>query len=244
MKLFIPLFKREFFSYFRSPVAYVFIVVFLLASVGSSFFLGRFFDSNQADLSSFFSFLPWLYLVFVPAVGMRLWAEERRSGTLELLFTMPVTLKEAVLAKFFAGWAFLGVALLLTFPMIFTVNYLGHPDNGVIFAGYIGTWFLAGGYLAISCLSSAMTRNQVIAFIMAVVVCFVLVLTGWGVFTDMLANFCTAAVIDFIAGTGFISHYQQITKGIIDSRDIFYFASIIGVALAANAVVLEARRGN
>jgi ABC-2 type transport system permease protein len=244
MQLFVPLFKREFLGYFRSPVAYVFIVIFLLASVGCTFFIGGFYDGNQAGLDAFFAYLPWLFLVFVPAVGMRLWAEERRSGTIELLFTLPVTMTEAVLAKFAAGWAFLGVALLLTFPLALTVNYLGHPDNGVILAGYLGTYLMAGAYLAVACLTSALTKNQVISFILGVVICFVLVLLGWGVFTDLLAAFLPASAIDLIASVGFMTHFQGISRGLIDTRDLIYFASAILVCLSLNTLVLNLKKAS
>lgn len=242
MQLFFPLFKREFLGYFRSPVAYVFIIIFLLASVGFMFFLAGFYESNQANLTTFFTYHPWLYLILVPAVGMRLWAEERRSGTVELLFTLPISHTEAVVAKFFAGWAFLAVALALTFPVVLTVNYLGNPDNGVIFASYLGSLLMSGSYLAITCLTSALTKNQVISFILSVIICFVLVLLGWGVFTDVLANVFSAEVIDVIASFGFMSHYAAITKGLVDTRDIIYFASVIIVALSMNTMVIAARK--
>jgi ABC-2 type transport system permease protein len=242
MTLLWPLFKREFLAYFRSPVAYVFIVIFLLASVGTTFFIGGFYDSNQASLASFFAYHPWLFLVLVPAVGMRLWAEERRSGTIELLFTLPVTLQEAVLAKFLAGWAFLCIAIFLTFPMAFTVNFLGEPDNGVIVSGYLGSMFMAGSYLAVTCLTSALTKNQVISFILSVIVCFVMVLVGWGVFTDVLSSLLPVQVLDFIASIGFMTHFQGISRGLIDSRNVIYFVSVIVVALTLNGLVLEAKK--
>ena len=242
MKQFGPLFKREFLGYFRSPVAYVFIIIFLLSSVGCTFFLGNLYESNQASLASFFNYLPWLYLVLVPAVGMRLWSEERRSGTIELLLTMPVSLFEAVLAKFMAGWAFIGIALLLTMPLMLTVNYLGDPDNGVILAGYLGSFLMAGSYLSISCFTSAFTKNQVISFILSVVVCFVLVLLGWGVFSNALSGVFPAVVVDQIANLGFVTHFQSISRGLIDTRDLVYFASVIAVALTINMTILEAKK--
>lgn len=244
MTLFYPVFKREFFSYFRSPVAYVFIVIFLLASVGCTFFLGQLYDSNQASLEPFFAYLPWLYLVLVPAVGMRLWAEERRSGTIELLFTLPTDLFELVLAKFFAGWCFLGIALILTLPLVLTVNYLGEPDNGVIFAGYLGSLLMAGSYLAVSCFTSALTKNQVVGFILSVVICFVMVLVGWGVFSELLGKFLPATLIDIIANLGFVSHHQNISRGILDTRDLIYFASVMLIALALNAIVLKSKKAS
>jgi ABC-2 type transport system permease protein len=244
MKHFGPLFKREFLAYFRSPVAYVFIVIFLLASVGCTFFIGGLYEGKQAALDPFFNFLPWLYLIFVPAVGMRLWAEERRSGTIELLFTLPVTMTEAVLAKFAAGWAFLVVALALTFPLWLTVNYLGSPDNGVILAGYLGSALMAGAYLAVACFTSALTKNQVISFILGVIICFLLVLVGWGVFTDVLATFLPAAAIDTIAALGFMTHYTGVSRGLIDTRDLIYFASAILVGLALNTLTLTAKKAS
>ena len=244
MESFGPLFKREFLAYFRSPVAYVFIVIFLLAAVGSTFFIGNLYESDQASLDPMFSFLPWLFLIFVPAVGMRLWAEERRSGTIEILFTLPVTMAEAVLAKFAAGWAFLAVAIALTFPLWITVNYLGSPDNGVIFAGYIGSFLMAGSYLAVACFTSALSKNQVISFVLGVVICFVLVLLGWGVFTEFMSGFMPAWLIDTISHIGFISHFQSISRGLLDTRDLVYFASTIIVGLALNTVTLNLRKAN
>jgi len=244
MKQFMPLFKREFFGYFRSPVAYVFIVIFLLASMGFMFFIGSFYQSNQASLQSFFNYLPWIYLVLVPAVGMRLWAEERKSGTIELLFTLPVTMFEAVLAKFVAGWAFLGISLLLTFSVVLTVNYLGAPDNGVILAGYLGSFLMAGSFLGITCWTSAMTKNQVVSFILSVVICFIGVLLGWGVFTNLMANIFPAWLIDLISSFGFMTHYTAISRGLIDSRDIIYFISVIVVSLSLNKITLDAKKAS
>ena len=242
MEHFTPLFKREFYGYFRSPVAYVFIVIFLFCSVGTTFFLGNLYDSNQASLEPFFTFLPWLYLVLIPAVGMRLWAEERRSGTIELLFTLPVTMAEAVMAKFAAGWLFLVIALALTFPLVLTVNYLGSPDNGVIFASYIGGVLMAGAFLAISCFTSSLTKNQVVGFILGVVICFVLVLVGWGVFTDILGAVLPVWTVDAISKFGFMPHAIPIFRGVLDSRDLLYFVSVIFVALALNTMVLVQRK--
>lgn len=239
---FKPLFKREFFGYFRSPVAYVFIIIFLLASVGCTFFIGNLYDSNQASLVSFFSFLPWLYLVLVPAVGMRLWAEERHSGTIELLFTLPVTMFEAVLAKFTAGWAFLGISLLLTFPLVITIGYLGSPDYGVIVSSYLGSFLMAGAYLGITCVTSALTKNQVISFILGVVISFVMVLLGWGLFTDILATVLPIRVVDFIANLGVVPHFNPITQGVIDSRDVLYFLLVIFTTLVLNTIVLNAKK--
>jgi ABC-2 type transport system permease protein len=244
MEQFAPLFKREFLGYFRSPVGYVFIVIFLLASVGCTFFLGGLYESNQASLDPFFNYLPWLFLVLVPAVGMRLWAEERKSGTIELLFTLPVTMTETVVAKFAAGWAFLAIALALSFPLILTVNYLGDPDNGVIMAGYLGSWLMAGAYLAVACFTSAMTKNQVISFILSVVICFVMVLLGWGVFSNAMSEFLPQGVVDLIADLGFIPHFTGVSRGLIDSRDLIYFASVIAFSLALNTFILNSKKAS
>ena len=239
MAIFKSLFKRELLGYFRSPVAYVFIIIFILASVGCTFFIGGLYESNQASLNPFFNFLPWLFLVLVPAVGMRLWAEERRSGTIELLFTLPVTTTTAVLAKFMAGWAFLIIALAATFPLIITVNYLGSPDNGVIFGGYVASALLAGAYLSIASLTSSLTKNQVISFILSVVVTFVLVLVGWGLFTDVLSSFLPLPVVDTIASLGFMTHFMPIVRGVIDLRDVMYFLLVMGSCMTLNIITLE-----
>src|SRR5256885_3873332 len=183
------IFKREFAAYFATPLAYVFIVIFLFTMGAFTFYIGRFYESNIASLDIFFAYQPWLYLFFLPAIAMRLWAEERRTGTMELLLTLPVPLWATVVGKFLAAWAFTGVALALTFPVWITVNYLGHPDNGVIFAGYLGSFLMAGAYLAVSCMTSAMTRNQVISFILSLVICLVLILAGWPPVTRFLDTF-------------------------------------------------------
>ena len=234
------LFKREFAGYFRSPVAYVFLVVFLLAASGLGFFIGRFFDGHSATLEPFFAFHPWLFLFPVPAVGMRLWAEERRAGTFELLFTLPVTPVQAVLAKFLAGWAFLVLALALTFPLVLTVGFLGRPDWGVIAGSYAGSVLLAGAYLAISGLMSALTRSQVIAFVLGVVVCFILVLAGYSVFSELLASWGLPVwLVDALANFGFIPHFESILRGLIDLRSVVYFASITLFSLFLTVAALE-----
>jgi len=234
-----PVFKREFLGYFRSPVAYVFLIVFLVASVGLAFFIGGFFRGNQASLESFFFFHPWLYLFLIPAAAMRLWAEEKRGGTVELLFTLPLTTLEAVLAKFFAAWLFLVLGLLLTLPMAFTVAWLGDPDVGVIVSGYLGSALLAGACLAVCTLISALTKNQVIAFVLGVIALLVLVFLGWSVFNQFLGGFLPVATVDFIANLGLIPHFEAITKGIIDARDLAYFGSVIALSLALNVAALE-----
>jgi ABC-2 type transport system permease protein len=233
--------KRELGSYFTSPVAYVFLVIFLLLTGFFTFTAGQFFERGEASLSAFFGWHPWLYLVLVPAVGMRLWAEERRAGTLELLMTMPITPWEAILGKFLASWIFLGIALALTFPVVVTVNVLGSPDNGMIFAGYLGSFFLAGAYLAVTCMTSAMTRNQVVAFILSVVACLFLILAGFNPVTDLLVRWASPAFVDTVAAFSVVTHFDGFQKGVIDSRDLLYFLSVIGFSLFATGVVLRNR---
>ena len=239
MKTMLPIIKRELFSYFSSPVAYVFIVIFLISTTGTTWYLGNFFLSNEASLEIFFFFHPWLYLILIPAVGMRLWAEDRRQGTIEILLTLPVSLPAAVLAKFFAAWLFLLVALLLTFPMVITTYYLGEPDGGVMVTGYLGSFLMAGAYLAISCFTSSFTKNQVISFITSFIICLVLVLLGWGVLTRTLADFFPVWVSDLIAQFSFSTHFNAIRRGLIDLRDVVYFLSVIAFMLLGNILVLE-----
>jgi len=236
--------KRELLAYFRSPVAYVFIIIFLIANAGCTFLLGNFYDSQQANLELFFLFHPWLYLFLIPAVGMRLWSEECRSGTVELLLTLPVRLTTAVLAKFLAAWAFIALALALTFPMILTVHYLGQPDNGPIIAGYLGSLLMAGAYLAVASCTSALTKNQVISFILSVIVCLVLVLLGWGVMSEVLNTILPVWLTDLIAQFSFTTHFEALRRGVIDLRDLVYFLSVIGFMLLVNVVVLESRKAS
>ena len=233
--------KRELSSYFTSPVAYVFLVIFLLLAGFFTFTAGAFFERGEASLGAFFSWHPWLYLVLVPAVGMRLWAEERRSGTIELLLTMPIAPWQAILGKFLASWLFLAVALVLTFPVVITVNVLGSPDNGMIVAGYIGSFLLAGAYLALSCLTSALTRNQVVAFILSVVACLFLILAGFTPVTDLLSRWASANFVDAVAAFSVITHFDGFQKGVIDSRDLVFFLSVTGFSLFATSVVLRNR---
>lgn len=240
----LTVFKRELRSYFATPVAYVFIVIFLLLSGSFTFYLGGFYQRGQADLEPFFSFHPWLYLFLVPAVAMRLWAEERKTGTIELLLTLPITMWQAVLGKFLAAWAFVGVALALTFPIWITVNYLGDPDNGVIVTSYIGSFLMAGAFLAIGACISATTRNQVIAFILTVVVCFLLLLAGYPLVLDFFRSFAPQAVVDAISGLSFLTHFDAISKGVIDLRDLIYFGLTIGFWLYANAIVIDLRKAD
>lgn len=234
--------KRELTAYFDSPVAYVFIVIYLLLAGFFTFTFGAFFDRGEASLASFFMWMPWLFLFLVPAVGMRLWAEERRSGTMELLLTFPITTWQAILGKFLASWAFLGIALALTFPVWITVNVLGDPDNGVIVAGYFGALLLAGAYLAISSATSAMTRNQVVSFILSVVICLLLVLVGFPPVTDLVARWAPPWFVEAVAGFSVLTHFDGFQKGVVDSRDLVFFASLIGFALFVTGVVLRGQR--
>jgi len=234
--------RRELGSYFATPLAYVFILIYLIVINALTFYLGGFFERGQADLDPFFTFHPWLYLFLIPALSMRLWAEERKSGSIELLMTQPITLWEAVLGKFFAAWIFAGVALVLTFPIWITVNYLGDPDNGAIFAAYIGSLLLAGGFLAIGSCASALTRNQVIAFILGVVTCFVFLLAGYPLVLDGVKGIFPQAIVDMVASLSFLTHFQSIAKGVIDIRDLLYFGMLIAFFLIATAVTLDVRK--
>jgi ABC-2 type transport system permease protein len=236
-------FKREFTAYFTTPVAYVFLIVFLALAGALTFYIGSFFDRNQADLEAFFTFHPWLYLFLIPAISMRLWAEERKSGTVEFLLTMPVTLWDAVLGKFLAAWFFAGVALVLTFPIWLTVNYLGEPDNGAILAGYIGSFLMAGAYLAIGSCVSASTKNQVIAFVLAAAICFLFTLGGTNLVLGFAASVLPQSLVDLVATFSFLNHFDQIKKGVIDLRDLIFFLSFLGVFLYATTLVLELKKG-
>ncbi len=236
--------RRELASYFATPVAYVFIVIFLLMSSTFTFYLGGFYEREIADLEPFFRFHPWLYLFLVPAIGMRLWAEERKYGTIELLLTLPITPSEAVLGKFLAAWLFIGLALILTFPIWLTVNVLGDPDNGVILAAYIGSWLMAGGFLAISACLSAATRNQVVAFILSVVVCFLFLLSGLPMVLDLFRSWLPQPLVDAVANLSFLMHFSSISRGVIDLRDVLYFALVIGFWLMANRIVLELKKAD
>lgn len=234
--------KRELAAYFESPVAYVFLVIFLLLAGFFTFTFGGFFERGEASLAAFFNWLPWLFLFLVPAAGMRLWSEERRLGTIELLLTMPVAAWQAIVGKFLASWLFLIVALALTFPMIVTVNWLGDPDNGVIVSGYVGAALLAGAYLAISCMTSALTRNQVIAFILAVVLCLLLILVGFTPLTDLLARWASPWVVESVTKFSVLTYYDGFQKGVLDSRGVLYFLSIIAYTLFVTGVVIRNNR--
>jgi ABC-2 type transport system permease protein len=236
------IFKREFTAYFATPLAYVFIVIFLFAMGAFTFYIGRFYDNGVADLGVFFSYHPWLYLFLVPAIAMRLWAEESRTGTIELLLTLPVPLWATVVGKFLAAWTFVAVALILTFPIWITVNYLGSPDNGVIVAGYIGSLLMAGGFLAIGSCISATTNNQVIAFVVTVVVCFLFTISGAPLVLDFFKSWAPQVLLDAISSFSFITHFSAITAGVLDIRDLIFFPSLIALFLTANVAILDLRK--
>src|SRR5258706_11147057 len=238
------IFRRELAAYFATPLAYVFIVVFLVLAGSLTFFLGSFFDRGQADLTPFFTFHPWLYLFLIPAIAMRLWAEERKTGTIELFLTLPVTTAQAVLGKFLAAWAFCGIALALTFPLWITVNGLGNPDNGVILSGYIGSWLMAGAFLAIGAAISALTKNQVIAFVLAAVLCFLLTVSGSSVVLGFFTGWAPQALIDTIASFSFISHFTSVMRGVLDLKDMVYFVSLIVFFLFANTAIVELKKAD
>jgi ABC-2 type transport system permease protein len=234
--------KREFAAYFATPIATVFLVIFVALTGAFAFYVGGFFERGQADLSTFFIYHPWLYLILVPAIGMRLWAEERKSGTIELLMTQPISPWEAILGKFAAAWAFIGLALILTFPMWFTVNVLGRPDNGVIVASYLGSFLMAGAYLAVASCISALTKNQVIAFVVAAAVCFLLVMSGLELVQNVFRVWAPAQLVSAIASLSFLSHFDNITKGLLDLPAIVFYVSLIVFALFANRIVIDLRK--
>jgi ABC-2 type transport system permease protein len=240
----IAVVKRELAAYFATPVASIFIVVFLVLTGVFTFSseLGNFYQRGQADLTSFFNFHPWLYLFLIPAVSMRLWAEEHRSGTIEVVMTLPMTAWSAVVGKFLAAWIFCGVALALTFPIWITVNVLGEPDNGVIFAGYLGSLLMAGGFLALGSAISALTKSQVIAFVLTTVACFVVLLAGFPFVQSALEGWVPAPVRDAIAGLSFLTRFDAVSRGVVEARDVVFFVSLIGAALVANAIILETRK--
>ena len=244
MKNVVHILKRELGGYFATPVAYVFIVIFLLLAGVFTFQFGNFYDRGQADLDPFFTWHPWLYLFLIPSLSMRLWAEERKSGTIELLMTLPITLPQAVLGKFFAAWAFSGIALALTFPTWITVNYLGEPDNGAIAAAYVGSFLMAGGFLAIGSCVSAVTKNQVIAFVITVVGCLFFLLADIPGVADFFSGIAPGALVDTITSFSFTAHFRDISRGLIDARDLVFFGSLIVVFLFVNTLVLEAKKAD
>jgi ABC-2 type transport system permease protein len=232
-------FRRELAAYFVTPLAYVFIFIFLVLSGATTFFLGNFFERGQADLGPFFGFHPWLYLLLVPAIAMRLWADERKTGTIELLLTLPVSIGQAVVGKFLAAWAFAGIALALTFPMWITVNYLGSPDNGVILTSYIGSFVMAGAYLAIGAAFSALSKNQVIAFVLAAVFCLLFTVSGTPLVLNAFSTWAPAALVNIIASLSMLANFDGISRGVLDAVNIIYFASVIVLFLFANAVFVS-----
>ncbi len=244
MKQLPIIFRREFTSFFATPLAYVFLLIFLVLSSVFTFYLGGFYESGQANLNPFFNFHPWLYLFLVPALAMRMWAEERKSGTIELLITLPITRFESVVGKFLAAWVFAGIALLLTFPIVLTVNYLGDPDNGAILTGYFGSWLLVGAYLSVGSCMSALAKNQVIAFILTVSLCFLFVVSGFSLVLDAFNGWASQWLLDVVASFSFLTRFQAISKGVIDVRDLLYFLSFIAAWLMATAVVIDLKKAD
>lgn len=233
-----PVFKKEFFGYFRSPVGYVILAVFHVVVVGLAIFAG-YYESNQADLNSIWGFLPWAFIIFIPATGMRLWAEEKRSGSIELLFTLPISTIAAVLGKFLAAWAFIGIAIALTFSLALTTGYLGNPDWGILFSGYFGALLMAASYLSISSVCSAMTKNQVIAFVISVLICFLATLFGSQILLSILDGFASPGLLDFLGNFSFLTHFQTMTRGLIELSAISFFATLTIAFLAINVIALE-----
>ncbi len=248
MKQFFPhlrgIIKKELAGYFGSPVAYVFIVIFLLLCGFFTFSVGHFYELGQADLRAFFQWHPWIFLFLVPAVAMRLWAEERRTGTIEVLLTLPLSLTEVILGKFLAAWIFIGLALVLTFPLVLTVIYLGNPDLGAVACGYLGSFLLAGAYLSVGGMTSSLTRNQVISFILSVVICLFLVLAGWPPITDILSGWAPSWMVDVVSGFSFMPHFASMERGVLDLRDLVYYVSVIFFMLYANGVILQNRKAS
>jgi ABC-2 type transport system permease protein len=244
MRNVLTIFRRELASYFFTPLAYVFIVIFLVLAGVLTFFVGDFFGRGQDDLRPFFMFHPWLYLVLIPALSMRLWAEERKSGTIELFLTLPIRIGEAVLGKFLAAWCFAGIALALTFPFWITVNYLGAPDNGVILASYIGSFLAAGALLAIGGAVSAATKNQVIAFVVTAAITFLLIAAGTQAVQGALVGWAPEGLIQAVAAASLLRHFNTITAGVITARDIVYFLSVMIAFLAANAILVDLKKAD
>ncbi|MDH5231077.1 MAG: ABC transporter permease subunit [Gammaproteobacteria bacterium] len=244
MNMILAIFKRELRNYFATPVAYVFIVVFLVLTGVFTFYLGGFYERGQADLQPFFNYHPWLYLFLIPAISMRLWAEERKAGTIELLMTLPITTSQAVIAKFLAAWAFTSIALAFTFPIWITVNYLGDPDNLIILTSYFGSLLMAGAFLAVGSCISATTRNQVIAFIIAVVICFGFILSGFPMVLDFFKSWAPQIIVNAVSSLSFLTHFTAIERGVIDLRDLIYFASFIGCWLFANVIVVDMKKAD
>jgi ABC-2 type transport system permease protein len=236
--------KRELAGYFGSPVAYVFIVIFLLLCGFFTFSVSHFYELGQADLRAFFEWHPWIFLFLIPAVTMRLWADEWRTGTIELMLTLPITLKEVILGKFLAAWLFIAIGLFLTFPLVLTVLYLGDPDLGAILCAYLGSFLMAGAYLSVGSMTSSFTRNQVISFILSLVICLFLVLAGWSPVTDVLSGWAPAWIVDVVSGFSFMPHFASIQRGVLDLRDLAYYLSVIFFMLFVNGVILLNRRAS
>ncbi|WP_371196160.1 ABC transporter permease subunit [Glaciecola sp. SC05] len=236
--------KREFASFFVTPVGYIFIAIFLSMSGVFTFMFGNLYERGEADLLPFFNFHPWLYLFLVPAIAMRTWSEERKSGTIELLMTLPLSTFRIVVGKFLAAWLVLAVCLLLTAPLWITVNYLGDPDNGVIFASYIGSWLMSGAFLAVSMCMSALTKNQVVAFILAIVLCFFFVLTGSPIVLNLLSDWAPNWVVDTVASLSFLGQFQDIAKGVINANDVVFFVATIVIWLFANQVIIDHKKAS
>jgi ABC-2 type transport system permease protein len=236
--------KRELGGYFGSPVAYVFIVIFLLLCGFFTFSVSHFYELGQADLRAFFEWHPWIFLFLIPAVAMRLWADEWRTGTIELMLTLPITLKEVILGKFLAAWLFIAIGLFLTFPLVLTVLYLGDPDVGAISCAYLGSFLMAGAYLSVGSMTSSFTRNQVISFILSLVICLFLVLAGWSPVTDVLSGWAPAWIVDVVSGFSFMPHFASIQRGVLDLRDLAYYLSVIFFMLFVNGVILQNRRAS
>jgi ABC-2 type transport system permease protein len=236
-------FWREFLGYFATPVATVFLIIFLIATSIFTFYVGNFFDRGRADLEPLFTANPWLFLLFAPAVAMRLWSDERRTGTIELLLTLPISTGGAVLGKFLAAWAFTTIALILTFPLWLTVNILGEPDNGIILAGYLGSVLIMGGYLAIGACISAATQTQVLAFIITVLLCFVFLMMGLPLVTNGLKSWAPLILVNALNSLSLMTHTSAIARGVLDFRDLFYFAALIITFLVATGVIIDSKRG-
>jgi len=239
MRNVLTIFRRELVGYFATPLAYVFIVIFLVMGGILTFFVGNFFERGQADLQPFFTFHPWLYVVLIPALSMRLWAEERRSGTIELFLTLPIRMTEAVVGKFLAAWCFAGIALALTFPFWITVNFLGRPDNGVILASYIASWLMAGTMLAVGACVSVMTKNQVIAFVVTAALGFILTVAGSPIVLGLFQGWAPEWLVRGVTQVSFLGHFSAITRGVIDMRDLVYFLSVMIAFLGANAILVD-----
>lgn len=239
MSVALSLFRREFASYFVTPVAYVFIVIFLALLGAMTFFLGSFFERGEADLAPFFAFHTWLYLLLIPAISMRLWSDERKTGTIELLLTLPVSATQAVIAKFLAAWAFAAIALALTFPIWITVSYLGDPDNGVIVTGYLGSLVMAGAYLSIGSCFSAASKNQVIAFVLAVLACLLFTVAGTSLVLNFISGWAPPIVLEVVSSLSFIANFDAISKGVLDLVNLIYFVSVIALFLFINVILVN-----